>query len=131
MRSARDLPAGRSPGPGRWTVAVDDLGLVLIPGCVRAIRVEDHGPAPLVNDDMVVKETEQGAVGDAGGAAVLAVPQVVDLAAGRGLVAAAGEPAVLVPQDHCAADRGRDVPGHPDIQRQARPAQPRPQLPAP
>jgi hypothetical protein len=59
---------------------MDDLGLVLVPGCGRAIRVQDHGPAPLVNDNLVVKETKQGAVFDAGRAAVLAVPQVVDLA---------------------------------------------------
>src|SRR5262249_29643554 len=64
-------PAGRSPGADGWTVAVDDSGLVLVPRRRGAIRVQDHGPAPLVDDDLVVKEAEQGAVGDAGGAAVL------------------------------------------------------------
>jgi hypothetical protein len=52
------------------------------------------------------------------------VAQVVDLAGGGGLVAAAGEPAVLVAQDHRAADRGRDVPRYPDVQRQAGPSPP-------
>jgi hypothetical protein len=33
-----------------------------------------------VNDNLVVEEAKQGAVFDAGRAAVLAVPQVVDLA---------------------------------------------------
>lgn len=61
-------------------MAVDDFGFVLVPRRRGAIRVQDHGPAPLVNDNLVVKETEQGAVFDAGRAAVLAVPQVVDLA---------------------------------------------------
>jgi len=75
-----------------------------------------------VDDDLVVEEAEQGAVGDAGRPAVGLVAEVVHLAAGGGLVAAAGEPAVLVPQDDGAADRGRDVPGHPDVQRQAGPA---------
>jgi hypothetical protein len=84
-----------------------------------------------VNDDLVVKEAEQGAVFDAGRAAVVAVPQVVDLASGRWLVAAAGEPAVLIAQYHRPPDRGWDVGGHPDVQRQARPAQTCPQLSAP
>src|SRR6516162_4950995 len=124
------LPARRSPGSGGWAVAVDDLGLVRVPRGGRPVRVQDHGPALLVDDHLVVEEAEQGAVGDAGRAAVGLVAQVVHLAAGRGLVAAAGEPAVLVAQDHRAADRGRDVPGYPDVERQAGPAQPRPQLPA-
>jgi WD40 repeat protein len=130
-RTARlwDLP-GRSPRAHGWAVAVDDLGLVLVPGGGGAVGVEDDGPAPLVDDDLVVKEAEQGAVGDASRAAVGLVAQVVHLAAGRGLVTAAGEPAVLVPQDHRAADRGRDVPGHSDVERQAGPAQPRAELPA-
>jgi hypothetical protein len=57
-RLAEQAPAGRSPGSGGWAVAMDDLGLVLVPGCSRAIRVQDHGPAPLVNDNLVVKETK-------------------------------------------------------------------------
>jgi len=52
------------------------------------------------------------------------------LTGGGGLVAAAGEPAVLVPQDDGAADRGRDVAADADVQRQARPAQPGAELPA-
>src|SRR6266536_3404128 len=104
--------AGWSPGADGRAVAVDDLGLVLVPGGRGAVGVQDHGPAPLVNNNLVMKEAKQGAVFDAGRAAVGPVPQVVDLAAGRGLVAAAGEPAVLVPQDHRPPDRRRDVSGH-------------------
>jgi hypothetical protein len=48
-----------------------------------------------------------------------------------GLVAAAGPPAVLVPQDHRAADRGRDLGGVADVQRQAGPGQPGIQQPGP
>ena len=110
-------------------MAVDDFGLVLVPRGGGAVGVEDDGPAPLMDDDLMVEEAEQGAVGDAGRADAGLVAEVVDLAAGRGLVAAAGESAVLVPQDHGAADRGRDVPGHPDVQRQARPAEPRLRVP--
>ncbi len=53
---------------------------------------------------------------------------VMYLARAGGLVTAAGPPAVVVPQDDRATDRGRDVPGDPDVQRQARAAQPGPQL---
>ena len=52
-----------------------------------------------------------------------AVPHVVRLAGGGGLVAAAGELAALVPQRHQAAQADRDVTGLPGIQRQGRPAQ--------
>ena len=61
---------------------------------------------------------------------MLLVLDMVHVARGRGLVAAAGEPAVPVPQGHRVADPGRDRLGVPDVQRQARPAQPRAELPA-
>src|SRR5437867_2482169 len=67
-------PAGPSPGPGGRTVAVDDLGLVLVPRGRRPVGVEDDGPAPLVDDDLMVKEAEQGTIFDAGRAAVGPVP---------------------------------------------------------
>ncbi len=59
-------------------------------------------------------------------AAVDLVRGVVYLAGAGGLGAAAGPLAVPVPQQH-----RRDRLGVPDIQRQARPAQPHPQLPPP
>jgi hypothetical protein len=74
--------------------------------------------------DLVVVETQQAAVFDAGRAAVGLVPDVVDLAGGGGLVAPAGLPAVPVPQEHRVADPGRDTLAEPDVQRQARPGQP-------
>jgi len=46
-----------------------------------------------VDHDLVMEETEQDAVFGAGLAAVLLVPDVVDLAGRGGLVAAAGVPA--------------------------------------
>ena len=51
--------------------------------------------------------------------------------AAGGLVALAGPLAVLVPQDDRVADRGRDGLAEADVQRQARPAQPGAELPAP
>ena len=56
--------------------------------------------------------------------------QVVDLAGRRGLVAAAGEPAVLVPQDDRPADRGRDVAADPDVQGEAGAGEAGAELPA-
>src|SRR6266702_4787037 len=103
---------------------------VLVPRRRRPVGVQDHRPAPLVDDDLMVEGAEQGAVGDAGRAAVGLMGQVMHFAGGGGLVAAAGEPAVLVPQDDGAADRGRDVPGYPDIQRQAGAAEAGAELPA-
>ena len=47
----------------------------------------------------------------------------------RGRLVAAGPAAVLVPQDHRAADRGGDLGAVPDVQRQAGPGQPGAQLP--
>jgi hypothetical protein len=55
---------------------------------------------------------------------------VVDLAGAGGLVAGAGPLAVPVAQQHRVADPRRDRLVVPDVQRQARPAQPRAQLPA-
>src|ERR1700757_1147617 len=93
--------AGRArglPGSGGWTVAVEDLGAVRIPRGGGAVGVQDQLPAPAVDDDLVMKKAEQNAGLDAGGAAVLLVADVVDLASGGGLGAAAGPPAVLVAQ---------------------------------
>jgi len=46
---------GGLPGAGGWAVAVQDLGLVLVPGGGGAVGVQDQGPAPAVDDDQVVE----------------------------------------------------------------------------
>ena len=38
---------------------MEDLGLVLVPGGGRPVRVDDQGPAPAVDDDLVVERTKQ------------------------------------------------------------------------
>src|SRR6266487_2680755 len=95
---------GLLPGPGRRAVTMQDLRPVLVPRRRRPVGVQDHRPAPLVDDDLMVEETEQRAVCDAGRAAVGLMGQMMHFARGGGLVAAAGEPAVLVPQGDGAAD---------------------------
>src|SRR5580700_8805238 len=116
--------AGVLPGARWWAVAVEHLGAVGVPGGSGAVGVQDQGPAPPVDHDLVVEETQQDAACDAGGAAVGLVLDVVDLAGPGGLAAAAGPLAVLVPQDDRVADRGRDGLGVADVQRQARAGQP-------
>ena len=65
----RGVP-GPLSGPGGRSVAVQDLRLVLVPRGRGAVRVQDQGPALLVDHDLVVEKTEQDAVLDAGLAAV-------------------------------------------------------------
>src|SRR5579863_6643617 len=103
---------------------MEDLGAVGVPGGGGAVGVQDELPAPAVDDHLMMVETEQNAVFDAGGAAVGLVPDVVDLAAGGGLGAPAGPPAVLVPQGDGVPDGGRDAVAVADVQRQARTFQP-------
>ena len=105
---APDPPAGVLPGADGGAVAVQDFRFVGVPRGGGAVGVQDQGPAPPVDDDLMVEETQQDAVFGAGLAAVGLVPDVVDLACGGGLVAAAGPPAVLVAQDDGVADPGRD-----------------------
>jgi len=112
------------PGSGGRAVAVQDLGAAGVPRGGGAVRVQHEGPAPPVDDDLMVEETEQDAVLDAGRAAVGLVLDVVDLAGGGGLGAPAGPPAVLIAQGDGVPDGGRDGVGVADVQRQARPAQP-------
>ena len=123
--------AGPLPGPGGWSVAVQDLGFVLVPRGGGPVGVQDEGPAPPVDDDLVVERTQQHAVLHRGLAAVGLVLRVVHLAGPGGLGAAAGPLAVPVPQQHRVADARRDGLGVPDVQRQARPGQADAELPAP
>src|SRR6185437_28849 len=95
------------------------------------VRVDDQSPSPPVNHDLMVERAQQNTVLDGRRAAVGLVRGVVHLAGAGGLVAAAGPLAVPVRQQHRVADPRRDRLGVPDIQRQARPAQPHPQLPPP
>src|SRR5580693_9276282 len=82
--------AGVLPGARWWAVAVEHLGAVGVPGGSGAVGVQDQGPAPPVDHDLVVEETQQDAACDTGGAAVRLVPDVVDLAGpGGGRLAAA------------------------------------------
>src|SRR5689334_24591583 len=96
------------PGPDRGAVAVQHLGPVLVPGRGRPVRVDDQGPAPPVNRDLVMEPAQKYAVLDAGRAAVSLVPGVVHLARLGGLVAPPGPLAVLIPQQHRVADPRRD-----------------------
>ena len=114
----------------RAVLAVQHLRVVLVPRRGGAVGVEDQGPALAVDDNLVVIETQEDEVFGAGLAAVGLVPDVVDLARRRGLVAAAGPPAVLVAQDDRVANAGRDGLGVADVQRQAGAAQPHAQLAA-
>ena len=102
---------------------MQDLGLVLVPGGGGAVGVQDQGPAPAVDHDLVVEPAKKDAVLDGRGAAVRLVPGVVHLAAPGGLVAPPGPLAVPVPQDDRVADPRGDGLAVPDVQRQARPAQ--------
>jgi hypothetical protein len=57
-----DRPDGGSepgllPGAGGWPVAVQHFGLVLVPRARRPVGVDDQGPAPAVDDDLVVERT--------------------------------------------------------------------------
>ena len=54
--------AGPLPGAGGWSVAVQHLGLVLVPGRGGPVGVDDQGPAPAVDDDLVVEGAQQDAV---------------------------------------------------------------------
>jgi len=54
-RSDGSSEPGRLPGPGGGSVAVQDLRLVLVPRRGGAVRVDDQGPAPAVDGDLVVE----------------------------------------------------------------------------
>ena len=98
-------------------MAVQDLA-VGAAGFGAAVGVQDQGPAEPVDTDLVVVMTQQDQVAQAGRAAVGAVGDVVDLAAGGGLVAAAGPRAVPVAQDDRPAQVVRDPLDPADIERE-------------
>ena len=76
-----------------------------------AVGVDGELPAEFVQDDVVVPPAVILEVGQAGGAAVLAVDHVVGFALGRGLITAARVLAVLVSEGDQAAQVDRDVVG--------------------
>jgi hypothetical protein len=80
-----------------------------------AVGVDGQGPAEFVQDDVVVPPAVVFEVGEAGVAAVGAVGDVVRLTAGRGLIAAAGVLAVLVPHCDQAPQVQGDVVGLADV----------------
>ena len=98
------------PGPGRGCVAADGCA-VGAGDLAGAVGVDGQLPAEFVEQDVVVPPAVVFEVGEAGGAAVFAVHHVVGFAARRGLVAAAGVLAGLVPQVDQAAQVDRDVVG--------------------
>ena len=116
--------------PGR-SVTSQNLGAVGAAGGGGAVGVQGDGPAPLVDGHVVVEEAVQGTAVDAGLAAVGQVGHMVHFTRCGGLVAAAGPAAVLVPQDHRAADGGGDLGAAADVQGKGRPGQPRAELPGP
>src|SRR5690349_19719688 len=78
-------PPGLLPGAGRWSVAVEHFGLVLVLRGRRPVRVDDQGPAPAVDDDLVVERARQHAVRQGRRPAAGLVPGVMDLAGAGGL----------------------------------------------
>ena len=92
-----------------WAVAVEGASV----GCGGgggAVGVAGDVPAPPMDSYLVVESAEQDQVGQAGGAAVGPVDQVVRLGHGCGLPAA-GELAVLVAEGDGGAQVGRDGAG--------------------
>ena len=82
----RHIGPGLLPGAGGRAVAVQDFGLGLVPRGGGAVGVDDQGPAPAVDDDLVVEGAQEHAVFHGGRAAVGFVLGVVDLARAGGLV---------------------------------------------
>jgi len=61
-RSDGGSEPGLLPGPGRWAVAVEHFGLVLVPRGGGPVGVDDQGPAPAVDHDLVVEGAQEYAV---------------------------------------------------------------------
>src|SRR5579875_3323623 len=111
------LSGDRLPRARRRAVAADDLAAGAA-GLAGPVGMHDQPPAQPVQQDVVVPVTGVFEPGEAGVAAVAAVHHVVRLAAGGGLVAAAGEPAALVAQRHQPPQVHRDLVRLADVQRQ-------------
>src|SRR6185437_13342137 len=60
--------------PAQTRLNLPALGLVLVPRGGRPVGVDDQGPAPAVDRDLVMEPAQKNAVPDAGGAAVGLVP---------------------------------------------------------
>src|ERR1700750_2635441 len=118
-----------TPG-GRGSVAVEHLGLVLVPGAGGAVGVHDQGPSPPVDDHLMVEPAQKHAILYAGRAAVGLVLGVVDLTGLGRLVAPSGPLAVLIAQGDRVADPRGAVLAVPDVQRQAGAAEADAELPA-
>src|SRR5258707_5030939 len=97
---------GWSPRADWGSVAVQDLGPVFVPGRGGAVGVQDQGPAPPVDDDLVVEPAKKHAVLDGRRAAVGLVLGVVHLARLGGLVAPACPLPMPVPQGDGVAEAG-------------------------
>src|SRR5713226_7689317 len=81
-RRSRDYRRSACPpsgGAGGRAVAVQDAA-VGAGGGGGAVGVQGDGPAPAVDEDEVVETAQQEAVGQAGGAALAAGDDVVDVA---------------------------------------------------
>ena len=133
LRAALSFPVLPGCYPGRagglWlcrTLVLSGFHAVVVPSGFRT-SVQPHR---WITTWWWKKQSEHAVFG-AGLAAVGLVLDVVDLAGRGGLAAPPGPLAVLVAQDDRVADRGRDRLGEADVQRQARPAQPGAELPAP
>ena len=112
--------SGLLPGPGGRPVAVQHLGLVLVPRGRRPVRVDDQGPAP------------PGGSRPGGGSGHSSTQSLTDVVpplalclvwctwhAQAGWWQPQGPLAVPVPQQHRVADPRRHGLGVPDVQRQA------------
>ena len=99
---------------------MQDLRFVRVPGGGGAVGVQDERPAPPVDHDLVVEETEQRRSLWCWSCrrSPCACTRCTSHARG-GLVAASRPPAVLVAQGDGVADPGRDGLGVADVQRQA------------
>src|ERR1700719_1132096 len=111
------MVGGWFPGAGGRAVAADGLPVGAL-DLAGAVGVGGQGPAEFVKHDVVVPPAVVLEVSEAGVAAVFAVGDVVGFAAGRGLVAAAGELACLVPQRDQPPQVEGYLVGLPDIQRE-------------
>ena len=65
-RAGSGLRAGSVTRADRGSVAMEDLGLVLVPGGRGAVGVQDQSPAPPVNHHLMMERAQQDGVLDGG-----------------------------------------------------------------